>query len=88
MHEKIDKVLEEARQNLDKKIRIEKYEEFQKLLVDDVPAVFLYSPAYLYPVNKKVKGVSLENLPLPSYRFSQIENWYIKTKRVEKNNQQ
>ena len=87
-NEKIDKVLEEARQNLDKKIRIEKYEEFQKLLVDDVPAVFLYSPAYLYPVNKKVKGVSLENLPLPSYRFSQIENWYIKTKRVEKNNQQ
>jgi len=87
-NEKIDKVLEEARQNLDKKIRIEKYEEFQKLLVDDVPAVFLYSPAYLYPVNKKVKGVSLENLPLPPYRFSQIENWYIKTKRVEKNNQQ
>ncbi len=78
-----DKLLEEARQNLDEEKRTGQYVEFQKLLVDDVPAVFLFSPDYLYPVNKKVKGVSgIEKLPTHTQRFSQIENWYIKTKRL------
>ena len=84
-NKEVDKLLEEARQNLDKEKRAEQYIEFQKLLVDDLPAVFLFSPDYLYPVNKKVKGVSeIERLPTQSQRFSQIENWYIKTKRLWK----
>ncbi|MBL7155327.1 MAG: hypothetical protein ISS88_02365 [Candidatus Portnoybacteria bacterium] len=83
-NKKVDKLLEEARQTLDQEARAEKYVEFQKLLVDDVPVVFLFSPAYLYPVHQKVKGISIEKLPTHSQRFSQIENWYIKTKRVWK----
>jgi len=56
--------------------------KFQQLLVEDVPAVFLYSPQYLYPVSDNIKGLDIEKLALPSHRFSQIENWYIKMKRV------
>jgi len=52
-NDKIDKLLEEGRQSIDQESRKEKYNEFQKLLTEDVPAVFLYSPTYLYPVNKK-----------------------------------
>lgn len=79
----VDKLLEEARQNLDKEKRAEQYSEFQKLLVDDLPAIFLFSPDYLYPTNKKVKGVSeIKKLPTHAQRFSQIENWYIKTNRL------
>lgn len=80
----VDKLLEEARQNLDSEARSEKYREFQELLVEDVPAVFLFSPTYLYPVNHKVQGIQLEKISIHSYRFSQIENWYIKTNRVWK----
>jgi peptide/nickel transport system substrate-binding protein len=80
----VDKFLEEARQTMDQEKRNEKYAQFQKLLIEDVPAVFLYSPIYLYPVNQKIKGVEIEKLAQPSYRFSQVENWYIKTKRVWK----
>jgi peptide/nickel transport system substrate-binding protein len=80
----VDKFLEEARQTMGQEKRNEKYAQFQKLLIEDVPAVFLYSPIYLYPVNQKIKGVEIEKLAQPSYRFSQVENWYIKTKRVWK----
>jgi peptide/nickel transport system substrate-binding protein len=80
----VDKLLQEARQTMDDEKRNEKYAQFQKLLIEDVPAIFLYSPTYLYPINKKVKGITTEKLAQPSYRFCQIENWYIKTKRVWK----
>ncbi|MFH0907029.1 MAG: ABC transporter substrate-binding protein, partial [bacterium] len=81
---KVDKLLEDARQTLNKEERITKYTEFQKLLIEDIPAIFLYNPSYLYPVNKKVKGISIEKLATYSQRFSQIENWYINTKRIKK----
>jgi len=78
----IDKLLEQARQEMDPEKRTEKYIEFQKTLIDDLPAIFLYSPTYLYSVSKNVKGIEIERLATHSQRFSQIENWYIKTKRV------
>ncbi len=80
----VDKLLEEARQTLDVKKREEKLKKLQKLIVDDVPAIFLYSPNYLYPVSKKVKGIEIKNIALPSKRFSGIENWYINTQRISK----
>ena len=83
-NDEIDKLLEEARQSIDQENRKEKYMEFQKLLIEDAPAVFLYSPTYIYPVNKKVKGISIEKFSQPSHRFSQIENWFIKTNRIWK----
>ena len=83
-NDKIDKLLEEGRQSIDQESRKEKYNEFQKLLTEDVPAVFLYSPTYLYPVNKKVRGIFIEKFSQPSHRFSQIENWFIKTNRIWK----
>jgi len=83
-NKKADELLEESRQILDSQKRLEKYNEFQKILLEDAPAVFLYSSYYLYPVDEKVKGIAAEKLPTPSQRFSQIENWYINTKRVMK----
>ena len=79
-----DKILTEARTIFDPEKRKEKYEEFQKLVVDDAPVIFLYNPYYLYSVDKKIKGIKIKNIPLPSKRFSGIENWYIKTKRIKK----
>lgn len=78
---KVDQLLEEARQTNDNKIREAKYQEFQNLLIEDLPAVFLFSPSYIYPVNKKVKGISAKKIALPSDRFINIENWNIKTQK-------
>ncbi len=79
-----DKLLEEARQTLAADIRAQKYVLFQNLILEDMPAIFLYSPAYLYPVHKNIKGVKEGKIADPSWRFADIEEWYIETKRVWK----
>ncbi len=81
-NKKCDKLLEEARQSLDSNVRKEKLEEFQELLIEDAPAVFLYNPDYFYLVSKEIKGIDIKLIGDPSKRFSGIENWYFKTKRV------
>ncbi len=79
-----DKLLEEARQSLDEQIRAKKYQEFQELVLDDCPAIFLYSPPFVYVVDKSIKGIGAKKIADPSKRFVGVENWHIKTKRVWK----
>jgi len=77
-----DKLLEEIRESFDKEITKEKLEQFQNILIQDSPAVFLYNPDYLYLVSSEIKGIGEEMITDPSKRLSNMENWYIKTKRV------
>lgn len=79
-----DKLLEEAKQTLNPVARAGKYKDFQNLVIEDLPAIFLYSPQYIYPQAKKIKGFEDELLGLPSERFANIEKWHIETKRVRK----
>jgi len=79
-----DKLLEEARKNLNEAERKEKLEKFQDILIEDAPVVFLYNPDYLYLVSKEIKGVNVKIIADPSKRFTDIEHWYIKIKRVWK----
>lgn len=76
-----DNLLEEARKTNDEDERIIKYLHFQNIVAEESPAIFLYSPTYLYGVNKKVKGINLEFITTPSDRFTDIVNWYIKIER-------
>ncbi|OGI17460.1 MAG: hypothetical protein A3J63_01075 [Candidatus Moranbacteria bacterium RIFCSPHIGHO2_02_FULL_40_12b] len=76
-----DKLLEEAREDLNETSRSEKYEKFQKIIADEVPGVFLYSPYYIYPVSTRVKGIDLKSADFPSDRFADVFRWYIKTSR-------
>ncbi len=79
-----DKLLEEERQTLDEDKRKELLEKFQDFLIGDAPAVFLYNPSYLYFVSKEIKGITSSVIADPSKRFADIEEWYVKTKRVWK----
>lgn len=79
-----DTLLSDARETLNTDDRNKKYAEFQRIFSEQSPAVFLYSPSYLYVVNNRVQGVHLENISMPSKRFSGIEDWYVKTKRILK----
>ena len=49
---KIDKLLEDGRKTLDQKERKKIYHDFQRFLVEDSPAVFLFHPT-LYTVSRK-----------------------------------
>jgi len=77
-----DNLLEDNRQSLDAGERQSKLEQFQEILLADVPAVFLYSPHYIYFVSKDVHGINNKIITDSSKRFSGIEKWYIKTKRA------
>lgn len=79
-----DKLLEEARQTLNPIARAGKYKDFQNLVIEDLSAVFLYNPNYIYPQAKKIKGFEGELLGLPSERFANVNKWYIETKRIRK----
>ena len=77
-----DKLLEEARTISDGKKREEKYAEFQKQIGKDVPAVFLYSPKYIYLVPKSLKGFDIDTITIPPERFSEIYKWHMETEKI------
>ncbi len=81
---KVNKILEDARLILDPTKRASKLEEFQKLVLDNAPAVFLYSPNYIYVVKNNIKNINLSKLSVSSARYSKISEWYVETERVLK----
>ncbi len=80
-HKGIDDLLEQARTITDETERAIKYVEFQKILTDHAPAIFLYNPIHIYPVTQKIKDINTEHITTPADRFNNITNWYIKTQR-------
>ncbi|MFH1838355.1 MAG: ABC transporter substrate-binding protein [Candidatus Kuenenbacteria bacterium] len=76
-----DLLLEEARKISDLKQRELKYLKFQDILTEDLPAIFLYNSTHTFVVDKKIKGITVEQIINPSDRFIDIENWYLKIKR-------
>jgi len=78
----VDQLLKDARETLDPAIKKQKYEQIQDIVIKDSPALFLYNPNYVYWVANKIAGINTEKIIDPTGRFSNITNWYIKTKRV------
>ncbi len=74
---KIDKVLEDGRQSLERDTRISRYQDFQRFLSDEAPVIFLYYPDYYYVVSNRVTGVDLQTLGLPKDRFRSVDKWVI-----------
>lgn len=81
-NKKADVLLEEARRTSDTELRSQKFEEFSKILLADIPAVFLYTQNFLYVLPNNLQGVNIERIGLPADRFNEINKWYLKTKRV------
>lgn len=78
----IDATLQELRGTANEADRNALFTTFSGKLNEEAFAIFLYTPTYIYPVSEKVRGMDdVQYIPLPSYRFSTISNWYIKTKR-------
>lgn len=75
-----DKLLEEARAAADPSVREDRYQKFQKILTDNIPAIFLFSPIHTMAVNKEIKNVTYGVLTTPAGRYSEISKWYLKTK--------
>jgi len=83
-NKKVDQILEETRKLADRNSRSQKYEEVQKIIANDLPAIFLYSQLYPYVLPTKIRDVSLDKIAVPADRFNNINTWYRNTKRVLK----
>lgn len=83
-NKRADTLIEAIRQNADEDKRAEQVRELQKIIADDAPALFLYSPDYLYVASKNLRGLEAGLIGEPSERFISANKWYLKTTRVLK----
>lgn len=81
---KADRLIMDIRQNPDASLRGEKLSDIQNLILNDHPAIFLYSPYYLYFARKDLLGVNPGPIDEPAGRFQNVSEWYLKTARVLK----
>lgn len=81
---KVDKILEESFTTLKREDRIKKFTQFEEEIKKDMPAVFLYSPDFIYTIPEKLKGFAIENIISPSDRFSDVYLWYTETENIWK----
>lgn len=79
-----DELLSNSREELGADARAGMYREFQEILATRMPAVFLYSPRYVYVQRRSVQGFSARAINTPASRFQDIARWYMSTKRVRK----
>ena len=79
---KVDKILEDAFITIDENSRIKKYVQFEDEIKKDMPAVFLYSPNFIYVISQKLKGFSMNHIISPGDRFLNVYSWYIETENV------
>jgi peptide/nickel transport system substrate-binding protein len=81
---KVDKLLEDSRTTNDETKRVTMYQQIEREILNDMPAVFMYSPDFIYIMPKEIKGFSIGKIVIPSDRFSDVEKWYIETDHVWK----
>ncbi len=79
---KADRLLTEARRETDPSLRKEKLLEFAATVEEDVPAIFLYVPEFIYSIPDDLFGVSLGTLTTASERFANVYEWHRETERV------
>ena len=80
----VDKLIDYIRTDFDASSRENGLDQMRDIIIQDKPAVFLYSPYYLYVSNKSLKGFEAATLSVPSDRFGMIDTWFIKTVRTLK----
>jgi len=79
-----DKLITEARTTTNQEVRQEKYKQFNQLIMDKVPAIFLDQTEYVYALDKNIKNIHISTLYEATQRFYDIPNWYINEMRVWK----
>ena len=81
-NKRVDTLLENIRKATDEEKRMHDVRDAASIISGDIPAIFLYSPDYLYLATKDLKGVSPALMNEPADRFLGAGLWYLKTARV------
>jgi peptide/nickel transport system substrate-binding protein len=78
----ISEILEQARITVNREERLAYYHEFQRLFMEEVPALPLFVPVYTYALDSRVSGGQIGPLMQSGDRFQTIANWYVLQRRV------
>ena len=79
-----DNILEELATSLPDETEEEKVKELIEEIKNDTPAIFLYSPSFIYLTSEKIKGVEMNEINTADDRFRDISKWFINTDKVWK----
>ncbi len=80
----VDKMLEQGLQTLDTTKKTSIYQKLVSTINADAPALFVYSPSYLYAVRTDIPGITLEHINRPEDRFANQSTWYLHTDSIWK----
>ena len=81
---KADSLLQKARTATSSEETSKQLSSFADIIKEDIPAVFLYSPEFIYVIPNKIKGLELPALEMAHERFAGILSSYINAKKVWK----
>jgi peptide/nickel transport system substrate-binding protein len=81
---RVDKILEDIRKTTDGSQQEILYKKFNTEIESDVPAIFIYSPYFIYIVPNNIHNIHLGQLTTPGERWNGIHTWYIETSNVWK----
>ncbi len=74
--------LETARRLVDRSQRKQHYVQFQRIFMEEMPALILIYPTYTYAVDQSVRNVQIGPMVNPADRFRTFPDWYMNTRRV------
>ncbi|MCK5080940.1 MAG: peptide ABC transporter substrate-binding protein [Candidatus Moranbacteria bacterium] len=82
--DKLDELLGQVRESHALEEKEAKYHEIEKILANEIPAHYLFNVNYIYIMNQRIKGFETNSIVNPIFKFNDIVNWHINTKRVKK----
>lgn len=80
----VDKLLTDIRSTFDQKLKRSRLNELKNEIARETPAIFLFTPIYHYGVDAKIQGVESPKVSLESDRLNLISTWYVRKKKVFK----
>lgn len=69
---RVDSALEDLRLTFDIDRKKRKLKDLEKIISDETPALFLYTPKYTFALDKRIQGFTFENYAFPADRFSNM----------------
>ncbi|PID83463.1 hypothetical protein CSB11_01590 [Candidatus Campbellbacteria bacterium] len=76
-NKKIDQAVADLRKVIPKQEREKKYQVIKEEIQKENLFIPIYSPDYIYIVDKRVKGFERKTIDSRELRFSDINNWYV-----------
>jgi len=77
---KVDQDLEAAQKATSPEAFTAALKDFQSIFADEVPAIILTQPEYIYAHERSLRGFGTTYIPTAADRFDNVTKWYLRTR--------